>query len=124
MSKKNGKKKYAKNYSDEGFWKKVKKVFKKAGIKTIYSALMLYYAYQNKETPTWAKTIIVGALGYFISPIDAIPDFTPVAGYTDDVGVLVAALGAVGAYIDSAVKQNAKKKLHDWFGDFNEKELL
>ena len=124
MSKKSGKNKYGKNYSDEGFWNKVKKVCKKAGIKTIYSALMLYYAYQNKETPTWAKTIIVGALGYFISPIDAIPDFTPVAGYTDDIGVLVAALGAVGAYIDSEVKHNAKKKLHNWFGDFDEKELL
>lgn len=85
---------------------------------------MLYYAYQRKETPAWAKTTIVGALGYFISPLDAIADFIPVAGYTDDVGVLVAALGAVGAYIDSGVKQIAKKKLYNWFGDFDEKDLL
>ena len=115
---------YGGEYSEESFWDKLKNVFKKAGIKVVYSALMLYYAYQNKETPAWAKTIIIGALGYFISPIDAIPDITPVAGYADDLGVLVAAIAAVGAYIDSEVKQNAKDKLHNWFGEFDEDELL
>ena len=124
MSDQNENKGYGKDFSEDGFWNKVKNVFKKAGIKVVYSALMLYYAYQNEETPVWAKGIIIGALGYFISPIDAIPDLTPVAGYTDDLGVLVAAIAAVGAYIDTEVKQNAKGKLHNWFGDFDEDELL
>ena len=124
MSDQIGKNGYEDEFSEEGFWDKLKNVFKKAGIKVVYSALMLYYAYERKETPIWAKTIIIGALGYFISPIDAIPDLTPVVGYADDLGVLVVALGAVGAYIDSAVKQKAKDKLHNWFGDFEEDELL
>lgn len=115
---------YGKEYSEEGLWDKMKSVFKKAGIKVIYSALMLYFAYQKKETPIWAKTTIGGALGYFISPIDAIPDLTPVIGYADDMGVLVAAIAAVGTYIDKKVKSNSKEKLHDWFGDFDEDELL
>ncbi|OEY72835.1 YkvA family protein [Salegentibacter salarius] len=115
---------YGKEYSDEGFWNKVKTVFKKAGIKVVYSALTLYYTYKKKDTPVWAKGVIVGALGYFISPIDAIPDITPGIGYADDIGVLLAAVATVGAYIDNEVKQYAKDKLRDWFGDFDEEELL
>jgi uncharacterized membrane protein YkvA (DUF1232 family) len=34
----------------------------------------------------------MGALGYFISPIDAIPDLTPLLGYTDDLLIISAAL--------------------------------
>ena len=124
MSDQIGKNGYEDEFSEEGFWDKLKKVFKKAGIKVVYFALMLYYAYQRTETPVWAKTIIVGALGYFISPVDAIPDLTPGVGYADDLGVLALAIGAVGAYIDSEVKQNAKDKLHNWFGDFDEDELM
>lgn len=51
-------------------------------------ALKMYYAATDADTPTWAKTTIYGALGYFISPIDVIPGITPLVGYTDDVGVL------------------------------------
>lgn len=115
---------YGKEYSDDGFWNKIKSVFKKAGIKVVYSALTLYYTYQKKDTPVWAKGVIIGALGYFISPIDAIPDITPAVGYADDIGVLLAAVATVGAYIDNEVKQYAKAKLHDWFGEFDEEELL
>ena len=121
LSENNG---YGKEYSDDGFWNKIKTVFKKAGIKVVYSALTLYYTYQKNDTPTWAKGVIIGALGYFISPIDAIPDITPGIGYADDIGVLLAAVATVSAYIDGEVKQYAKTKLHDWFGDFDEEELL
>jgi uncharacterized membrane protein YkvA (DUF1232 family) len=55
------------------------------GREVIEKALWLYYAAQQPNTPLWAKTAIYGALGYFISPIDAIPDITPVIGYADDL---------------------------------------
>ncbi|WP_211605080.1 YkvA family protein [Vreelandella arcis] len=47
----------------------------------------------------WAKTTIYGALGYFISPVDAIPDLAPIVGYADDIGVLAGALAMVAAHI-------------------------
>lgn len=59
-----------------------------AGRKVIDKVLRLYYALQDKDTPIWAKSIIVGALAYFISPLDAIPDITPVVGYVDDWGAI------------------------------------
>ena len=68
------------------------------------------------QRPVWAKTAIYGALGYFISPIDAIPDITPVIGYADDLAVLAAAVATVATYITADVKQRAAEKLRGWFG--------
>ena len=108
---------YEKHYNEESFWEKVKKFAVKAGGKVIYLALKLYFALQSEKIPTWAKGIIIGALGYFILPIDLIPDVMPVVGFTDDFGVLAAAIAAVAAYIDDDVRAKAKGKMRDWFGD-------
>ncbi|MDV7402173.1 DUF1232 domain-containing protein, partial [Arthrospira platensis SPKY1] len=62
-------------------WNKIKRFAKAAGVKTVYSVLLLFYAFQRKETPAWAKNIILGALAYFISPLDFLPDLTPVFGF-------------------------------------------
>lgn len=77
----------------------------------------MYYALQSTETPAWAKAVILGALGYFIAPIDGIPDMVPVVGFADDLGVLVAALASVSLYVDDNVKQKAKNKMKEWFGE-------
>lgn len=111
------KEEYAKDFSEQGFWGKLAGFAKAAGKEVIGKALQLYYALQEKETPTWAKTIIVAALGYFISPLDAIPDLTPVVGYADDVGVLAMAVSTVAMYITDDVKAKAEEKLAEWFGN-------
>lgn len=103
------------DYSEEGFWKKITQYAKKAGEGTIIQALKLYYAAKDPDTPAWAKTTIYGALGYFISPIDAIPDFTPVLGYTDDLGVLAAAIGIVAVHIKDEHAEQARQTLKRWF---------
>ncbi len=109
--------KFEKEYSDESFWDKVKKYAKIAVKNVLEPALKLYYALQDRDTPVWAKTVIIGALGYFISPIDAIPDITPIIGYSDDLGVLIAAVATVGAYIKKKHIQRAKDTLNQWFGE-------
>lgn len=106
--------KHAGRYSEASFWEKAKGSLKSAGHEVLEKALWLFYALQKGSTPAWAKAAIIGALGYFISPIDAIPDFVPIVGFTDDLGVLVAAVGAVAAHIDGEVKSRAAKKLADW----------
>ncbi len=50
-------------FSDSGFWDKVKKYARSAGESVLQPALKLYYAAQDPETPVWAKTTIYGALG-------------------------------------------------------------
>jgi uncharacterized membrane protein YkvA (DUF1232 family) len=109
--------KYSKDYNETSFWEKVRKFAAKAGGKVIYNALVLYYALQSTNTPAWAKTVILGALGYFIAPIDLIPDITPGVGFVDDAGVIAAALATIAVCITPEIKDQAKKQLKDWFGD-------
>lgn len=108
--------KLSEQYSEESFWDKIKKFGKKAGYKVVYAALLLFFCMKDGKVPKWAKTVIIGSLAYFISPMDAIPDVVPVAGFTDDLGSLVAALGIVAVYINDEMKEKAKAKLADWFG--------
>lgn len=111
---------FEKAYTENGFKDTLTRYAKTAGREVIEKALWLYYAARSPATPAWAKTAIYGALGYFISIIDAIPDLTPIVGYTDDLGVLVAALATVAAYITPDVKAKADEKLRRWFGDPDE----
>jgi len=102
---------------EKRFWNKLRRYAKTAGRGVVEKALLFWYAFQKEETPTWAKGVILGALAYFISPIDAIPDLTPILGYTDDLGVLAAAMVTVARYIDDDVKRRAHRKLAGWFGE-------
>jgi uncharacterized membrane protein YkvA (DUF1232 family) len=46
---------------------------------------------RDPRVPRWRKLVGVLAVLYFLSPIDAIPDFIPLLGWLDDIGVLSAA---------------------------------
>lgn len=108
---------FSKYYSADGLWKKIKKYSKKVGSSVVYAVLLLYFVLQKEDVPMKNKAIIVGALGYFILPIDLILDVAPGVGYTDDIGLLLAAILQVAIHIDTDVKNKAKEKLKDWFGD-------
>lgn len=116
-------KKYAPRFSKPAFLKKVSRYFRQMGLKTTYSALLLYYAYERKDIPQYAKNIILGVLGYLISPIDWLPDLTPVIGYTDDLGILAFGLVTIACYINDEVRIKARKRLKSWFGDIDLEEL-
>lgn len=109
-------KQFEKEFTEDSFWNKTKSFAKVAGETVLEPALKLYYSARDPDTPAWAKTTVYGALGYFISPIDAIPDITPIVGYSDDLGVLLAATVAVAAYIKKEHGEKAKKTLKQWFG--------
>jgi uncharacterized membrane protein YkvA (DUF1232 family) len=114
--------KYEKEYSESRLWEKIKKVAKKAGIKVIYYVLVLFYALQSENVTIAEKALIVAALGYFILPLDLIPDFIPIAGYGDDAAVLYGLIKTLDC-IDERVKAQAKSKLKEWFGNYDESEL-
>ena len=101
-------------YSDDAFWAAIARYLAWVSKKFVRYLLLLYYTLKLPETPVWAKTVILGALAYFISPIDAIPDAIPVIGFTDDLGVLVAAVGTVATYITDEVRRQAEEKMSDW----------
>ncbi len=93
------------------------------GIQLIYSALLMLFAYNSPHTPKWAKRIILGAFAYLLSPIDSIPDLTPVLGFTDDLSVISFGLVTIACYIDSDIRQHARRKLASIFNDIDETTL-
>jgi uncharacterized membrane protein YkvA (DUF1232 family) len=108
---------YQQAYSENSFWEKVKRFSLAAGREVVEKALILYYTLREPDVPAWAKTTITVALGYFIFPADAIPDFTPAVGYADDLGVLVAALATVAIHVTPEAKRRASETLQTLFGD-------
>ena len=104
-----------KNYSEASFWQKLNTFARKAGREVVDKSLQLYYAAESPDTPTWARGVIFGALAYFVAPIDAIPDVTPGIGFADDLCVLIGAVSAVAAHITPEVKDQADKKMAEWF---------
>ena len=115
--------KYSENYSEDSFWDKIKTTLKKAGSKLIYQALQLFYAMQNPDCPIAIKGAIIAALGYFILPIDLVPDFLPVVGFADDLTAISSAIAMAHMYIDDNVIQKAKSKMCELFSDDILKEL-
>lgn len=108
--------KYKKQFSKEKLANKINKSFGSLGQKIIYSVLLMYNAFRNDETPSWAKNIIIGALGYFLSPIDVIPDLSPFLGYTDDLGILSFGLVTIACYINEEVRSKSVDQLRKFFG--------
>ncbi len=86
------------------------------GVEGLRNVLRLYYTLKKPDLPVRARAVILGALGYFILPVDALPDFLPIVGLTDDLGVLAAAAAAVIMYMDDEVKARADAKLERLLG--------
>ena len=59
-------------YTEPALWEKIKKFGATAGVNVVYAVLLLFYSLMNPKVPVKAKSIVVGALGYFIFPLDII----------------------------------------------------
>ncbi len=101
--------KFERHYNDDGFWKKIRHITAQVGRKVLYPALLLYFLLQAKDVPAKAKTIIIGALGYLILPVDVMPDFIPALGFTDDLTALMLALHTLNKYLTPEINQKAKE---------------
>ena len=73
--------------------------------------LAAWYCTRDPATPRKVKLTLLAALGYFVLPIDAIPDFMPFLGFTDDAAVIAAALAAVASSITPEHRAQAKEAL-------------
>ena len=114
---------YANKFSPSDFVDKVARVAKRAGAKLVYAALILYYTLQSDKVSTTDKALIVGALGYMISPLDAVPDAIPIIGLTDDLTVLVFVLKKAWGNVEDEIKDTARQRLTKWFDEDEIKEI-
>jgi uncharacterized membrane protein YkvA (DUF1232 family) len=92
-----------------GFWPKVKRVAAK--LPFAEDLLAAYYAAFDRQTPLQVKAALIGALAYFVLPVDAMPDILPLLGYTDDALVLVTALRMVSGHIRDEHREAARQAL-------------
>lgn len=107
--------KYKDGYTSEKFVDKISRVAKRVGAKFVYVSLILYYTLQSDNVSLKDKAIIIGALGYLISPLDIIPDAIPIAGLGDDLAVLLYVLKKVWGDVPESVREKAHAKLSKWF---------
>ena len=114
---------YSNKFTQNGFVEKISTIAKRAGAKLIYAALILYYTLDSKQVPLKDKAIIIGALGYLISPLDVMPDAIPIVGLGDDLAVLIYVLKKVWGEVSEEVKEKAKAKLNQWFDADEIKEI-
>ena len=114
--------KYKSSYTEENLQTKLKKYGKKIGVNTTYYILLLYQMIVSNIVPIADKAIIIAALGYFISPLDIIPDIIIGTGFIDDVSVMLIALRQVVKNITPEIKQQAKERVGKMF-DFTDEEL-
>ncbi len=108
---------YSDKFSAKGFVEKISRIAKRAGSKLVYLSLILYYTLQSKEVSVKDKAIIVGALGYLISPLDVMPDAFPIVGLTDDLAVLGFVINRIWGQVPDAVRTKAMEKLSTWFDE-------
>ncbi len=73
--------------------------------------LTAYYCAFDRETPTHVRVALIGALAYFISPFDVLPDLLPIIGFTDDAAVLAGAFKLVWDNIKPAHRDAARQTL-------------
>ena len=113
---------YSNKFTNGEFLEKIAKIAKRAGAKLVYIALVLYYTLQSDKVSIKDKAIIVGALGYLVSPLDVIPDAIPIVGLGDDLAVLLYVIGKIGD-VSEEIKEKAKSKLTKWFDEDEMEEI-
>lgn len=96
--------KYKDKFTKTGFVEKIHRIAKRAGAKLVYAALILYYSMESDKVSIKDKAIIIGALGYLISPLDIVPDAIPIAGLGDDLTVLIYVLHKIWGNVGEDVK--------------------
>ena len=114
---------YSDKFSSGDFVDKIQRIAKRAGSKLVYGSLLLYYTVQSDKVSRKDKAIIIGALGYLISPLDVMPDAIPIVGLADDMAVLVYVLKKVWSLVSDEAREKAKNKMLQWFDEDEMKDV-
>ncbi|HEX8168793.1 MAG TPA: YkvA family protein [Beijerinckiaceae bacterium] len=75
--------------------------------------LAAYFCAVDPATPARVKLVLLGAIAYFVMPLDAIPDILPLIGFVDDAALLLAALSQVAGSINEGHRAQARAALRD-----------
>ena len=94
---------------EQGFWPKFRRVASQ--LPFAEDLLAAYFAATDPRTPRRVRVILLGALAYFVMPVDLIPDFVVGFGFTDDAAVLALALRNLAMHISPGHHSRARQVL-------------
>ncbi|EGZ44891.1 MULTISPECIES: YkvA family protein [Neisseria] len=94
---------------EPGFLRKLARFAARLGGPAVKQLYALYFLYKSPAVPKRAKLIIAGALIYFFSPIDSIPDLLGPLGFTDDIAVIALVYAQMKAYMTEDIKVRAQR---------------
>ncbi|HEY1630476.1 MAG TPA: YkvA family protein [Rhizomicrobium sp.] len=94
---------------ERDFWSKLLKLAGRVPFTEELAAA--YYCVRDPATPLRVKGVLLAALAYFVMPVDAIPDFLPVIGFTDDAAVFALAISMVSKHIEERHYKAARARL-------------
>jgi uncharacterized membrane protein YkvA (DUF1232 family) len=97
---------------DEGV---LRRLLRRAGRAIALPALECVELLLDGDTPPQVRLTMLAALTYLMLPLDLIPDFLPVAGFSDDLVALTALLGLTGSHLTPDIRLRARRKLDRWF---------
>jgi len=92
-----------------GFWGKLRRFA--ASLPFAEDLLAAYYCAFDRETPGHVRVALLGALAYFVLPLDALPDMLPLFGFTDDAAVLATAIKLVSDSLLPEHREAARRAL-------------
>lgn len=105
---------YADKFTESDLWDKISTAASAAGSQLLFMVLALFYSLET--APARDKMMIAGALGYFILPVDILPDLMP-GGYADDLSVLTVVYKSVKDNMSEEAMSKARAKTDDIFGN-------
>ena len=91
------------------------KILIKAGRSIAKPALEILEMAIDPLTPTNVRISLIASLAYLIMPLDLLPDFMPVVGFSDDFVALTAVLSIWSKYMTPAIRIRAEEKLNKLF---------
>ena len=91
------------------------KILIKAGRSIAKPALEVLEMAIDPLTPTNVRISLIASLAYLIMPLDLLPDFMPVIGFSDDFVALTAVLSIWSKYMTPAIRRRAEEKLNKLF---------
>lgn len=107
---------HQKSLNEDGFLKKLIRFAARLGAPAVHQLYALYFLFKSPTTPKRAKMVILGALIYFFSPIDSIPDLLGPLGFTDDIAVIALVYNQMKTYLTEDIKAQARAATEKLFG--------
>ncbi len=101
------------DWINEKIWQKAKRAVGHVPFTTDLVAAYFCAIDTNSSAPARPRLALLAAIIYFIFPADAVPDFLPLFGYTDDAAIFTVAIGTFGAYVQDSHYEKANEKLND-----------